>query len=263
MNLQKSKILLDKINALHKSMLMDEGNIAAIERDLMLSYVRQLYETMLEDGATKAAPPVRPATKSVEQPRFEIIEVPIEEVEPEPEEKPVYRAPRIIELPDSLKDFTEPTPQPKPKPTYQAPPPPQPKPQQTYRPPEPKPEPRPVIPKPEPKPEPKVEQTTIKPEHELLFERPGTKDLSEKLGEQPIRDLTKAIALNDKLLYANELFGKELVAFNEAIHRLNNMHSFEEAKTYMSKLAEQYDWTAEHRLEMAKDLSKLVRRRFI
>ena len=55
MNLQKAKILLEKINALHRSMNMDQGNIASIERDLMLSYVRQLYEACLEDEKTVLA----------------------------------------------------------------------------------------------------------------------------------------------------------------------------------------------------------------
>jgi len=98
----------------------------------------------------------------------------------------------------------------------------------------------------------------------VLFEKQTAKELSEKLSEQPIQDLTKAIALNDKLLYANELFNKELSDFNKAIYRINGMQSFDQAKAYVSELAEKYKWTEdENRLEMAKDLSKLVRRRFL
>ena len=44
MNLLQAKTQLEKIIALYKSMSADEKNISAIERDLMLSYIRGLYD---------------------------------------------------------------------------------------------------------------------------------------------------------------------------------------------------------------------------
>ena len=67
MDLQKSKILLEKINSLHKSMSADARNISVIERDLMRKYIIQLYEIVLETTSS---------TKSAEDTTVEIIKSP-------------------------------------------------------------------------------------------------------------------------------------------------------------------------------------------
>jgi hypothetical protein len=54
MDSQQARILLEKINALQKSIGLDEGDISGIERDLMLSYIRQLYETYLHGDSNAA-----------------------------------------------------------------------------------------------------------------------------------------------------------------------------------------------------------------
>ncbi len=228
---------------------MDEGNIAPIELDLMRSYIRQLYETFLDSDSPQMTTP--PPSRPQKEPDFEVARKPKEEYQ--------HRPPRIIEIPDSFKaeeTKDDPTPQPQSRPVQ----PPKPDPQQ-YRPPQPR-------PKPDPAPKPQLRQEepeeNMNSKHEVLFEKQTAKELSEKLSQQPIQDLTKAIALNDKLLYANELFDKELSDFNKAIYRINGMRSFDEAKIYISELASKYEWTKdEERLEQAKDLSKLVRRRFL
>ena len=56
MSLQHSKNLLEKINSLYQNITLD-GHISAIERDLMLSYVRQFYEAILEESTEKYEPP--------------------------------------------------------------------------------------------------------------------------------------------------------------------------------------------------------------
>ena len=56
MDIKKTKILLEKINSLYKSIRLDDGPLAGIERDLMLSYLRQLYDEFqqpAETGATR------------------------------------------------------------------------------------------------------------------------------------------------------------------------------------------------------------------
>ena len=107
MDLAKAKILLDKINALFNSISSDAGNIAAIEKDLMRNYVQQLYEAILEEGNTTAPAAPKPApTKRKE--KVEIIKV--------EEKKPPRKAPRVIEIPDSLKEEVKATPPPPPPP---------------------------------------------------------------------------------------------------------------------------------------------------
>lgn len=215
MNLQQAKILLEKINSLYKSMSMDKDHVASIERDLMLSYVRQLYESFLDLEATsaKTAPPPPAAKKTPPKPR-------------------------IIEIPDSLREV-EAEPEPKPKP--------QPKP----------------TPPPPPKPAPKAESSADPGNFELLFEHKQARELSEKLSERPINDLTKAFAINDRLLYTNELFGKDQNAFLESLKLLNKFEGMDEAKSLLLNLAEQYEWTDEEKLDSARSFIKIVRRRYV
>lgn len=273
MNIQKAKILLEKVNALLKSVSMDEDNISNIEKDLMLSYIRQMYDAVLDPHAEVTIPTnvkKKTAPPKVEPPIFEINR---EESAPvkEPVRKtvePEYTPPRIIEIPDSLKEMSTPAPKPikkskpVPKPIIDrtpAPKPPTPKPEPVPVPPQVKVTPPPV---PTPKPTP-VAAPVDKKVNETLFEFKAARELSEKLSERPIKDLTKAFALNDKLLYANELFGRELVVFNEVTRKLNTLSDFNTAKVYLAQLAEKFKWTEPNKVSIAKDFVKLVRRRFI
>ncbi|MFK7933772.1 MAG: hypothetical protein AB8G22_09690 [Saprospiraceae bacterium] len=250
MDIQKAKILLEKVNALLKSVSMDADNISNIEKDLMLSYIRQLYDAVLLGDNTSIAKVTIPkkAPKKTRPPVFEI-----EKEEPAPpppprikvQPTPTYTPPRIIEVSESLTDMAEPAAATPPKVVVkkEVPPPP---------------------PPPKAQPKPKTTPQAVTPKgQEGLFEFKAAKELSEKLSERPIRDLTKAFALNDKLLYANELFGKELVVFNESIRQLNGMQNFAEAKDFLSQLATKYKWTKGERSKVAKDFVKLVRRRYV
>jgi hypothetical protein len=247
MNLPQAKIHLEKIISLYKSLSADEKNISAIERDLMLNYIRQLYETFLEipANATASTPP-------------KTVAPPPPPPKPEPP-KPVYEAPKappppVYEQPKPVVEAPKPAPPPvveQPKPVYE-----QPKPvyQQPVAPP-------PPAPKPEaPKP---INYGNVSSEVEALFEEIAGKELSDRLSNAPIADLTKAFGLNDRLLTQNELFGGNKSAFDETVKDLNNTGSFDTAKSYLIDLATRYNWAAnEDRKKQAKSFIKLVRRRF-
>ena len=53
MDLKKSKVILKKINALHESAEAFDGKLSAIERDLLLHYVRDLYESLQGEPSGK------------------------------------------------------------------------------------------------------------------------------------------------------------------------------------------------------------------
>ncbi|MEM9837435.1 MAG: hypothetical protein AAF828_13080, partial [Bacteroidota bacterium] len=58
--------LISRINALHKSLQLDAGGkLSAMERDLMLGYLRELYELYANPVAPAASkpPPPPPAPK--------------------------------------------------------------------------------------------------------------------------------------------------------------------------------------------------------
>jgi hypothetical protein len=246
MNLPQAKIQLEKIISLYKSLSADEKNISAIERDLMLNYIRQLYETFLEIPANATAstqpktvaPPPPPAPK------------------PEPP-KPVYEAPKAPPPPPPVYEQPKPAPveAPKPAPVYEAPKPVYEQPKPVYE--------QPVAPPPPPRQEAPKPTNYGNSEVESLFEEIAGKELSDRLSNAPVADLTKAFGLNDRLLTQNELFGGNKSAFDETIKDLNNTGSFDTAKGYLIDLATRFNWTAnDDRKKQAKSFIKLVRRRF-
>ena len=241
MDLQKTKILLEKINALYKSMSADSKNISSIERDLMRSYVQQFYEVFLDWPASAVAPEAPPVeiiksspkiTLNKPEPAPKAPEPPREVAPPEPEPAPPAReekpAPfRVVTPPPVQKETPAP-----------APTPPQPKPQ---------PAPRPVA----------------NDELEELFAFSSAKELSEKLSELPITDIKKAMGLNERIFTVNELFGGDQSAFDTTLNELNRFRNFEEAKNYLiQNAADKYGWAAKDRKSKAKNFIKLVKRRF-
>jgi len=99
-------------------------------------------------------------------------------------------------------------------------------------------------------------------EYEELFELPATKELSDRLSSTPIRDLTKAISINEKILTCNELFKKDKTRFNDALKTLNGFSSFSEARPYLASLANEFGWDKKNRKKKAQIFIKLVRRRY-
>lgn len=247
MELQRAKILLEKINALYRSIDLDEGKIAHIERDLMLNYIRQLYEIFLQTETGPAA--ASPAA----QPRREASADPGEQARPQPEPlKRTYKPPRIIEIPEINQQQTPPPPpQPAPPPA-----PPRQEVPATRQPEPPRPEPEPVRNEQAPAP-------SHRPELESLFEQKKATELSEKLSESPVGDLTRAMAINDRLLFMNELFGRNMNILDETLRQLNRFQTMAEAKPLLTTLAERYNWMEEEKLDIAKGFIKLVRRRYI
>jgi hypothetical protein len=150
-----------------------------------------------------------------------------------------YTPPRIIEIPDAPRD------------NYSAP----------------KPEPEPEPQKPEPV---KVAEpvASAAPRQDIpanlkhLFAFKEATELSEKLSERPVHDLTKALAINDRLLYMNELFGRDLNALNDTLGRLNQMSSMDEARGLIVQMAQRYDWGADEKEDTARDFIRLVRRKY-
>ena len=85
--------------------------------------------------------------------------------------------------------------------------------------------------------------------------------LSEQLRKQPIADLMTAIGLNERYLYANELFDGDIEAFREVVKILNEFGHKEQAlKYFKEQLIPTYEWDAKNVL--VKALYLLVERRY-
>ena len=235
MNLQQTKLYLEKIIALYKSMSADEQNISVIERDLMRTYIRKLYETCLENTAISQTPAAPPKPQIVPK------TAPNPPVEPpQVVASPTIETPPMAPIIEASKAPLPPPPRAE-TPVFN---------------------PQPPASEPDrPRPTPSVSDH-FSSDIEALFEEISSKELSDRLANTPIADLAKALSLNDRLLMQNELFGGNKTTFDEALKDLNNASSFDTARAFLGDLAQRNQWTGtRERQKHAKAFIKLVRRR--
>ncbi len=86
-------------------------------------------------------------------------------------------------------------------------------------------------------------------------------DLGDTLTEVPIRDLRKAIGVNDRFLFINELFRGDEVAYERSIKTINSFTIFAEAEYWIQReLKVKNGWDSSN--EMVAQFFQLVKRRF-
>ncbi len=235
-NLAKISIILDSL---------DEGSpLSPLERDLLLSYIRDLYDLAIDgQSIIKSVAPSAPKVAAVPQPPVNVaVEKPTPIAAPEPMVEPVpvvveYVAPLVVEpvAPPAPAQRNEnlATPEPSaPQASMQA--------------------------------TPAFSLASHPALVRELFDEEIAQDLSEKLSLTPIKDLTKSMGINERVLMLQELFGNNKDHFADTLHQLNNLSGYDEAKQYIvEQLVMKYDWTAEKRVTAAEQFIKLVRRRYM
>ncbi|TVR87721.1 MAG: hypothetical protein EA411_06700 [Saprospirales bacterium] len=279
MNLEQAKKKMNKINRLLDTIEPDESPTSRLERDLLLNYIRELYESVLENSdadlpssgtlsfkptTAESIAPQKPANNPESRQKEEtetLVQQPVEkkhapepqtitETEPEPvqETEPVQEAP--IEKPKVEKKAAKPRPveatEEKPIEKSQ----------------------KASISK-----APKTEETKVEtliaekveeePEVEELFTIKKANEISEKLSQLPISDLNRAMGVNEKIFVKNELFAGDDNVFRQVIQKLNTLNSFEDAKNFLSsEVAYTYQWTDPDKKNKAKNFIQLVYRRY-
>ncbi|MTB50712.1 hypothetical protein [Lewinella sp. W8] len=231
--------LLNRINALHKSLQLDEGgSLSTMERDLMLGYLRELYEYYLNAAGQPATPPPPTPAPKPAPPK------PVQAAPPPPVQ-PATPPPAPAPPPPTPKPVTPPPPPPpvesKPEVAVPTPPPP---------------------PKPAPTPPPAPAPSSASREITALFSQDGGSHLAAKLGSQSVDDLTRALSINSRLLYTKELFGDDNDLLNTTLRTLNSSGSLQAARPVLESLAKRFDWTLEERRETALEFIDLIRRRY-
>lgn len=244
MDSKKANRLLERITALHKSLAgTNNDEISSIERDLMLSYLRQFYDEYSQIG-TKVV-----STTKKEAPKPAVAVTP-----PPPPPPPVIETPKPAPPPaEPLVTESIATSLDKEEVTPASPPPPPPPP-------------APVAPKPAPAPKVAKEvRSTVKvpPKIAALFSPPEMKELSDRLAQTPIKDLTRALTINNRVQFANVLFGGNSDLMNSVLKRLNGLGSLAAAKPVLVDLAGEHNWTEAEIAPVAKDFIKLVSRRYV
>ena len=261
MDTKRAGQLLKKINRFFDDFADDGGQPSALERDLLKQYVRRFYEELsspagIEPAHTvgraesaSATEPVRaPKAKPAVQiptPAFafapepapppKLIEVPAEvEADVQRIERSEKTIPSVVEVPEPvtapLRGGLGATASVSPEPLES-----------------------PFAPEPE---------ELSGPLKELFAVQQGS-DLIEKLAGSPVRDLTRAMAINERLVAQSTLFGGNKSELDQALQHLNDLDSYEDAVSYLGGgIAKKYDWTEEEKSGAARDFIKLVRRRY-
>lgn len=134
------------------------------------------------------------------------------------------------------------------------------------------PEPAP-IPQPLPTPEllPTIETVPLKEVHEVILTddsdslneklKENKEELSEALQNSPIKDLKKAIGINDRFLFINELFQGDETSFERSIKTINGFSIYAEAEFWIRReLKTKLGWDLQS--ESVKQFDALVKRRF-
>lgn len=89
----------------------------------------------------------------------------------------------------------------------------------------------------------------------------GATELIEVLKETPIKDLRKAIGINDRFLFINDLFRGDESTYERSIRTINGFNIFAEAEYWINReLKVKLGWNAEDPAVLLFD--QLVKRRF-
>jgi hypothetical protein len=87
------------------------------------------------------------------------------------------------------------------------------------------------------------------------------KELSDALKDTPIKDLKKAIGINDRFLYIKELFNGDEAMYERSIKTINGFSIYPEAEYWIRReLKTKLGW--EDNNETVKQFDQLVKRRF-
>jgi hypothetical protein len=97
--------------------------------------------------------------------------------------------------------------------------------------------------------------------NDSLKEKEPSRELSDRLNEAPIRDLKKAVGINDRYLFISELFRGDETMYERSIKTINNFSIYQEALYWMEReLKLKLAWNMEK--HSTKLFYQLVKRRF-
>jgi len=89
----------------------------------------------------------------------------------------------------------------------------------------------------------------------------GKTELVEVLKEIPVKDLRKAIGINDRFLYINDLFRGDETMYERSIKTINSFNIYAEAEYWITReLKTKLGWSKDH--PTVQGFDQLVKRRF-
>ena len=250
MDLTKAQRLLVRIQA-----FLDNGHgneISRLERDLLKSYIVQLYDAISAEEVPQQAEKPKPAEIHVAKfQKTEVTEPVIVPEVPKPEPEKIVVAevipPKVKEVPLEIKvPVVEPV--------------------HVVTPPDIKPIHIPVVEK--------VAEVVEKswnvsvandtPEAlKKLFEQATAEEVSVRFSHIPIDNIEAALGLNERIFTLNDLFGGNRDLFETTCTQLNNLSSFSEASSILlNGPARQFKWADPEKVKMAEHFIRIVSRRY-
>ena len=234
MNHKKIKKQINKINSFFESITADD-EISKIEKNLLLSYISKLYESILDpidnlvaEAKTSRTVAMKKKTAAeIERKSYQKTEtgLPIvEEVEiiSTPQEILVKEAVKPITLVEAKKTVNTPASD--------------------------------VI---------ETSKVELSEKMISIFEKSRGLEISDKLGNLPLKDLTKAMGINERMFTIKELFGGNQERFKTVMYDINELSGYDEAKEYLIRgVATELKWDSESHYKKADKFVKLVQRRF-
>jgi len=253
MDLLKARRFLLKIQTLLEQDSQQE--MSRLEKDLVKSYIIQLYEAVQEEDSVPFEPYVKVSEKTVKsnpeilkpekpivqvtEPKIDSPKVSIPEIKPpQPPEIPVeikYPQPEIIATPPraEYKPVHVPVAEPIKEPVYKV-----------------------SVPQ---------EKQSVNADEALakLFELHQHDEVSERFSHVPIDNIEAAMGLNERIFTLKELFGGDKTLFDATCDQLNRLHSFADAQTLLvNGPARIFKWGEAERLKMAEQFIRIVARRY-
>ncbi len=270
MYLEKSHRLLRKIQALLEN-LRDQGTMSALERDLLLSYLRDIYAEIQDSAGnnpviTRSNGPqvhqhaISPHSKESGTASVTIQEQPVEQTDrqgenvmnqmkeplPKSEPEPVPSkldfdreaaqsaiADKVMEKPTAVQE--DPVAEPAQTPMTATP----------------------VV-------QTETGRKVPVPTLISLFEIRADAELSEKLQSQPLERIESGLGINERILTVNELFGGDHELFRQTVAHLNALEDFGSARDYLlDNIAVRFHWADDNRKAKAQQFIRLVSRKYI
>jgi hypothetical protein len=103
------------------------------------------------------------------------------------------------------------------------------------------------------------EESSLNEKYAATSDKPES--LAEKLTKSKINDLKEGIALNQKFLFINDLFGGDKSEYDMVLSKLNNCETILEAKAYLSsELETKHNWNDES--PVVQQFISLLERKF-
>ncbi len=239
MDLTKAQQLLLKIQTF---LDMANGNeLSRLEKDLMKSYIIQLYDEVSTDQESVLATPQKskremPAPEPV-MPKKEFTPPPVVvDTASTPEPVVEVKAPPISPTPPPpVVEIPEPVIEEKPAPAPQ----------------------KATVPTPV------TMKATASEELSKLFELNHPEKMDSRFSHVPIDDIASALGLNEKIFTLNVLFGGDREMFESTCDRLNRLNSFSEATDILlAGPAAKFNWSDRENVKMAEHFIRTVARRY-